>query len=96
MAQPLVNDFTEYSFETPQEERSAKLFSPANLAYFSNLLSQAAVEKVGITYDINNPVAHVLDEARLTGQIQILRVLINGHNDTMAELAALAEENERN
>lgn len=92
MATPLTNDFTEYAFETPQEERSAKLLTPANLALLSNLLAAAAVEKVGITYDIANPIAHVLDEARLMGQIQVLRILINGHHDTMAELAALADD----
>jgi hypothetical protein len=75
MAQILTTSFTSYSL-TPAEYASGCLLTEANIMNMQNLICSAAEEKLGLTFDPTNPNPFIQREAELTGQIGILRMLI--------------------
>lgn len=74
----LVNtdsSFIKYNL-TPDEFKVGCTFSPEQRAVLQNLISDAAEEKVTLTYDPENPLKFTQVEAELQGKIGILKYLL--------------------
>lgn len=75
MAQILPSSFTSYSL-TASEQAAGQMLTEANVMHMQNLICSAAEEKLNLTFDPTNPNPFIQREAELTGQIGILRMLI--------------------
>lgn len=73
--QIVPNTFTSYEF-TLEEERKAIIFSDYQLAGLQNEIAKAAEEKLALIYNPLNTENFLQQEARLTGQLELLSYLI--------------------
>ena len=83
MAQPAANLFTQFVL-TKEEEEAGIEFTTCQRMYIQNLISEAALEKVKLTFDPQNPQQFVQREAELQGQINVLVSLLNAYEDHLA------------
>jgi hypothetical protein len=73
---PLVsNSFTQYAL-TPEQELQGSVLTPLQLMVLHNQLTALAEEKISLKFDPDNIYSFAQREAELTGQIGILRYLI--------------------
>ena len=75
MAHIIPSTFTRYSL-TPEEQFSGQTLTSTNLMVIQNFISDAADEKLTLKFDPLNPSEFIQREAELTGQIGILRMLV--------------------
>lgn len=68
--------FSSYKF-TPDEMERARELSPEQRCYLQTLLSDAAQEKLAITFDPYKPKLFLQTEAYLRGQIDILNMMLS-------------------
>lgn len=81
----IPSDFCQYELDE-REALEGQIFSSSQLAVLQNHLSAAAKEKLDHPFDPHNPQVFMQREAELTGQIEILRMLINMSNDLQAQM----------
>lgn len=74
--EPKFNKFVTFSFSSPEEERVSKSFHPLNLAFIQNTRAECAEKKLATVFDPLNPMAFGLEQAEMTGQINILDWII--------------------
>lgn len=87
MARQVHNEFCNYEFESAQEEKSADLLPAALMAKLHNLRADILREKASLNYDVTSPLQNVQKEAFLSGQRAILDLLIDAHNELIANLS---------
>lgn len=75
MAHINSNTFTSWKL-TFEEYKAGKTFNNLQMYVIQNLIAEAALEKVSLTFDPANPSAFIQREAELQGQISILQYLI--------------------
>lgn len=67
-----------FSFKlTEQEIAAGSSYSTEQRAFIQNLISEAAEEKVALTYDPHNPLRFTQQEAELQGKIGILKYMLS-------------------
>jgi hypothetical protein len=74
-----INAFTSYTLNAA-EYKAGSSFSSEQRAILQNLLSEAAIEKVNLTFDPTNPMKFTQAEAELQGKIGILQYLLDLEN----------------
>lgn len=70
------SSFVSYQL-TEEEFNDGSAFTVTQRAVLQNLLSEAAEEKVALTFDPKNPEGFVQQEAELQGKIGILKYLLS-------------------
>lgn len=70
------SSFVRYEM-TESEIKAGSVFTLDQRAVMQNLIADAAEEKIALTFDTNNPQQFIQREAELTGQIGILKYLLD-------------------
>lgn len=70
------SSFVRYDLTEP-EIKAGSVFTLDQRAVMQNLIADAAEEKIALTFDTNNPQQFIQREAELTGQIGILKYLLD-------------------
>lgn len=70
------SSFVRYEMTEP-EIKTGSVFTLDQRAVMQNLIADAAEEKIALTFDTNNPQQFIQREAELTGQIGILKYLLD-------------------
>lgn len=70
------SSFVRYEM-TESEIKAGSIFTLDQRAVMQNLIADAAEEKIALTFDTNNPQQFIQREAELTGQIGILKYLLD-------------------
>lgn len=68
---------------TEAERKAGSVYSTEQRAVIQNLIADIAEEKVALTYDPDNPLQFAQREAELTGQIGILKYLLELDNEVI-------------
>lgn len=76
MPQLKPSPYQEVSWESEEEEKVAKTFSPINLFYLNDLRFKAVQLKLNLKYDPEHQMDFVQQEAYLQAQINLLNSLI--------------------
>lgn len=76
MPTQIQNKFTQWEF-TPVERKFACAFNDLQVKLIQNEIARAAIEKVSLTYDAQNPLLFAQREAELHGQIEVLEYLLS-------------------
>ncbi len=69
-----------------REELQSQLLTGLNKQMIQNLISQAAAEKVSLTFDPSNPSQFIQIEAELHGRIKTLQTLLDNSAQAESEL----------
>ena len=75
MSQMIPNMFTAWSL-SDSEHRAGSCLGLLQKQVIQNLISEAASEKVALTYDPQNPLKFAQQEAELQGKIGVLQYLL--------------------
>lgn len=86
------NEFTSYDLSV-EEEAEAVNFTLTQVAYLQNLLAEAAIKKVNLTFDPSNPQVFLQREAELQGETGILRFLLS-RRDQLSQLTQASDNNQ--
>jgi len=76
MARQLPNSFTRYQL-SEEEQLKGQILTTENAHFIQNLISDAAESKLAMKFDPNNPLHFAQQEAELTGQIGVLKALLD-------------------
>lgn len=90
MAQELTTLFTKYQL-TDEEELAAIQFSTEQRMYLQNIISDAAEEKVRLTFNPTNPNAFIQREAELQGVINTLASLLEKYEQYVESLKPIPD-----
>jgi hypothetical protein len=71
----VINSFTQYAL-TEEQTLQGSILTPLQVMVIHNQLTAIAEEKIGIKFDPDNIYTFAQQEAELTGQIGILRYLL--------------------
>jgi len=75
MSQLLSNRFTQFSHSSLEQLEGVN-FTQLQREVIQNLISEAALEKVALLFNSNNPLQFAQQEAELQGKIEILEYLL--------------------
>ncbi len=92
MAALMNNPFSSYSL-TEEEDFSGRILNNLQKMVVQNRLSEAAIEKTELTYDLANPTGCLQREAELQGRMLCLRQILDESNSAEQELAERAAQN---
>lgn len=73
-----TSSFVKYTL-TESERKAGSHFAPEQKAVIQNMIADIAEEKISLTYDPDHPLQFTQREAELTGQIGILKYLLELH-----------------
>lgn len=73
---PLDSDFQCFKL-TPEECKDAQTYTPVQRAFLQNLLGEKAHVKINLKVTPNDINGFIQEEAFLTGQIELLRLLLS-------------------
>lgn len=82
MSRIIPSSFTKYKL-TPEEELRGRILTEENKQVIQNHISDLAEERLNVRFDPLNPLAFAQREAELTGQIGILKMLIDNIPSTL-------------
>lgn len=80
MPAQVSNKFTQWEL-TAVEFKYASSFNDLQRKFIQNEIARAALEKVALTYDAQNPLLFAQREAELQGQIEILEYLLSQQSE---------------
>lgn len=72
----IPHSFNTYEFDEGEEQEAHKL-SVLQQAHIQNLLAAASRDKLDVHYDPENPLKFAQQEAYISGQIHILRYILD-------------------
>lgn len=87
MAKQVNNIFTQYTWESAQEELEATILNPSSVKNIQNQLAMAATERANLDYDVTNPYGNLQKEAYLKGQMAAFQLLLDQHHQTLSHLS---------
>lgn len=79
-----VSPFNFYEQST-EEDTQGRILSPQTFQRIHNMRTAYALQKVNMTYDHSKPVESAQKEAELTGQLSILTLLLQEHEDAIEQ-----------
>lgn len=82
MLPSLTSTFIKYNL-SETERKAGSVFSTEQRAVIQNIIADTAEEKIALTYDPNQPLQFAQREAELTGQIGILKYLLELENEVI-------------
>lgn len=91
MATIIPNTFTTYRFLTEDEEIGCHVLTIGNTQVIQNEIARLAQERLNISYDLNNTIHFVQQEAELKGRISSLQWLLDSSEIANRALAATAQ-----
>jgi len=91
MNKAVINAFTQYALS--ESELSAGLIlSHLQRQVIQNRIAEAALQKVRMTYNLENPTACLQQEAELQGRILTLQQILDDSDQAEAEVLEAAQE----
>lgn len=84
MPPTIQNRFTQYEL-TPLEIQVASRFNDLQQKLIQNLIAEAALEKVSLTFNPANPLQFAQQEAELHGKMEILEYLLSQSQQYQSE-----------
>lgn len=85
MPQMRATRFISFTFDNPDEERNAKIFNSFNVMHLCNLRTQIQEQKLSLKIDPDKPLHNLQNEASLTGQIELLDLILKDCEDALTE-----------
>ena len=89
----LINSFTTYQLSGEQQLQGS-ILTPLQAMLIHNLLTGIAEEKIGLKFDPNNIYQFAQREAELTGQIGILRYLLDASESVSLSITPVSFNND--
>lgn len=88
-----LNDHCTYEL-TEQEDLQSHILNGEQLAKFKNIRMDLIIQKGNITVDLSHPNSSkfIQDQAWLQGQLDLINVLINAHEEALIALANQQKE----
>ena len=90
MATLQPSTYCRYEFSSPEELLQAQCFSVQQLQWLQTALSDAAEDRIRLTYDPSEPMKFLQAEAEAKGYIQAIQYLMACSRDAEEQLKLLA------
>lgn len=96
MAQQILNQFSQFEL-TPDEQTAGEMLTVTQVQVIRNLLAAEAIKRIGLTYNPNEPMHFMQQEAEIQGAISAYTMLLESSELAFAKAHVIAlEEAEEN